>query len=700
MQNAFKVVVAPRIHQSGLDLLESRSDVRYEVLEDVSEPSLKRAFADADGVVIRAMPVPRSVFETAKQLKVVSRHGVGYNNVDIDQLTELGIPLALTIDANALSVAEQTMFFLLALAKNGLVYDRATREKPLRHSREPRLHRHLRQDAAHRGLRPDRPDGGGAGEGLWNEGRGVGSDGAVGGDRRGGMHSGGGARRRPAARALPYSSCSAGETDEGPDRRGGAGADAAGACVINTARGGIVDEKALVEALTSGRLRGAALDVFEEEPPAADNPLLELDNVILSPHSAGLTVECAERMAIASVENVLAGLTGTLNPATVVNRQVLPSADRAVAASDEGQDEQCPCFLGHELCRAGGRAAVAECAEGDRRRPAIATPSSGQSGFYPGRPEAVRRGAGRERADACGRPYLRALHDPQKRDQCIDVARRVLRMIAPNGARRLVVIDYVTKARGVAAGRPDVAPRLDPGNWKRMMGLIVEIATMARDEYGVTAALHPHAATHIEYRDETDRAMDDLDPSLVKLCVDTGHSAYAGVDPTDLVRTYGARTQHLHFKDVDPKVRARVVTEGIDFDGAVALGIFCRLGSGMVDFPTFREALEEVGYDAAGTVEQDVEPAATLNPIADATASLAYLKSSESPDGQGRCRAAPATATRTSSGRSTAFPSSRGGDTRRPSVSLRTIARCSIRSASSAASSSSPRSTARTTARH
>jgi D-3-phosphoglycerate dehydrogenase len=96
-----------------------------------------------------------------------------------------------------------------------------------------------------------------------------------------------------------------------------------GACVINTARGGIVDEKALIAALTERRLRGAGLDVFEDEPPAADNPLLALDNVILSPHSAGLTVECAERMAIASVENVLAGLAGTLDPATVVNRQVL-----------------------------------------------------------------------------------------------------------------------------------------------------------------------------------------------------------------------------------------------------------------------------------------------------------------------------------------------------------------------------------------
>jgi inosose dehydratase len=159
-----------------------------------------------------------------------------------------------------------------------------------------------------------------------------------------------------------------------------------------------------------------------------------------------------------------------------------------------------------------------------------------------------------------------------------------------------------------------------------MLGLIAEIAAMARD-HGVTAVLHPHAATHIEYRDEIDRAMDELDPALVKLCVDTGHSAYAGVDPVDLVRTYGDRVQHLHFKDVNPVVRGKVVAEGIDFDRAVGIGVFCRLGSGIVDFPAFRDALAATGYDAAGTVEQDVEPNAALDPVADAAASLAYLKS-------------------------------------------------------------------------
>ena len=80
------------------------------------------------------------------------------------------------------------------------------------------------------------------------------------------------------------------------------------ACVINTARGGIVDEKALIAALTAGGFAARRSMSSRTEPPAADNPLFTLDNVILSPHSAGLTVECAERMAIASVENVLAGI--------------------------------------------------------------------------------------------------------------------------------------------------------------------------------------------------------------------------------------------------------------------------------------------------------------------------------------------------------------------------------------------------------
>jgi len=318
-----KVIVVPRIHQKGLDILAARSDIRFEVVEDTSDASLERAFAEADAAVIRAMPIKNAVFEKAKRLKVVSRHGVGYNNVDLDYLTARGIPLALTVDANAISVAEHTMFMLLTLAKNGIVYDRATRSGNFA----------IRESLACNDI---------SGKtlllvGFGRIGRAVAARARVFGMTVA-VHD-----PMVPAKAVTESGCEAAPDLKAAlpradfvsvhiplikETKGLIGAPEMalmhpGAYVLNTARGGIVDEKALIDALTAGKLRGAGLDVFEEEPPAADNPLLKLPNVVLSPHSAGLTVECAERMAIDSVNNALAGLAGTLDPAAVANRQVL-----------------------------------------------------------------------------------------------------------------------------------------------------------------------------------------------------------------------------------------------------------------------------------------------------------------------------------------------------------------------------------------
>jgi D-3-phosphoglycerate dehydrogenase len=91
------------------------------------------------------------------------------------------------------------------------------------------------------------------------------------------------------------------------------------AILINAARGGLVDEQALDKALREGRLFGAGLDVLKAEPPAPDHPLLTNDRVLISPHTAGLTSECAARMAVASVQNVIDHFAGRLDPALVVN---------------------------------------------------------------------------------------------------------------------------------------------------------------------------------------------------------------------------------------------------------------------------------------------------------------------------------------------------------------------------------------------
>jgi D-3-phosphoglycerate dehydrogenase / 2-oxoglutarate reductase len=95
------------------------------------------------------------------------------------------------------------------------------------------------------------------------------------------------------------------------------------ALVINCARGGVLDEEALHEALTSGGIAGAGIDVFEQEPPPENHPLFGLGNVLLSPHTAGMSQEAAIRMAISTAHNALAGIDGKLDPSMVVNREVL-----------------------------------------------------------------------------------------------------------------------------------------------------------------------------------------------------------------------------------------------------------------------------------------------------------------------------------------------------------------------------------------
>jgi D-3-phosphoglycerate dehydrogenase len=318
-----KVLIIRPFHEDGMKLFEARPDVAYEVVDGALE-ELSEKIADADGVTIRTTPLPAEVLDRAQHLKVVSRHGVGYDNIDVDALTRRRIPLAIAADANATAVAEHTLYFMLALAKQGLRYDRATREGGWA----------VRNDL----------------EALDLMGRSV----LVMGFGRIGRE----VAKRCAAfgmpvmvydpyvqanvieaagdyRSVPDFEAALPETDVltvhmplGADSRGLIGAAELAALpshafVINAARGGIIDEAALHDALTSHKIAGAGLDVFDREPPPDDHPLFALPNVILTPHSAGLSKEAAIRMAISTARNVLAGIDGKLDPSMVVNREVL-----------------------------------------------------------------------------------------------------------------------------------------------------------------------------------------------------------------------------------------------------------------------------------------------------------------------------------------------------------------------------------------
>ena len=317
-----RVVVAGKIHPSGLAVLSGRQGLDIEQHSVLDEGRMQAAVAGADALLIRTSTLSAKAIKGARALKIVARHGVGYDNIDVEALTERGIPLALVGNVNAVSVAEHALYMLLACMKRGLAYDRATRNGGWQ----------IRDTLGARDL---------FGKTLL----------IVGFGRIGG---------EVAARAKAFGMkieaydplIKAGKTDSGVSLVEDiddaiARADAvslhlpltaqtrnlfdreriarmkANAVLICTARGGLIDEAALAEALRAGQLMAAGLDVFAEEPPGASHALLALDNVVLSPHSAALTAECAERMAVISAQNCLDGLDGRLNPSLIANPEVL-----------------------------------------------------------------------------------------------------------------------------------------------------------------------------------------------------------------------------------------------------------------------------------------------------------------------------------------------------------------------------------------
>jgi D-3-phosphoglycerate dehydrogenase len=316
-----KVLIVQPIHESGLKVFDDRFEVR--VAPDPSVETVKREIKGVEGVIVRTAPFTREIIAAADSLKVIARHGVGVDNIDLRAATERGILVLNTPDANAVSVAEHTLTAIGALAKRVLPMDRATRQ------------------------------------GDWearNEYKAVDLDGKVlgliGMGRIGSMV----ARKAAAAFNMeviaydPYVRPEVAAKNgvvlyEDLDRifreadvisiHTPLTAETRGlvnearlalmkssAFLVNFSRGGVVDEEALYRALKDGVIAGAALDVFEEEPPSRNHPLFELDNVLLSPHSAALTEECVVRMATGAARGVVEVLTGQ-KPQFVVNTEVL-----------------------------------------------------------------------------------------------------------------------------------------------------------------------------------------------------------------------------------------------------------------------------------------------------------------------------------------------------------------------------------------
>jgi inosose dehydratase len=249
----------------------------------------------------------------------------------------------------------------------------------------------------------------------------------------------------------------------------------------------------------------------------------------------------------------------------------------------------------------------------------------GPVGYLPEDPATLGAELSARGLEVTGTFIFDVLHDPAQRDRVRSVAQRACALIAATGGRNLVVIDHLAPERMAVAGSPALGRRLAGDELAELIAGIRAVAAIA-NEHGVRPVLHPHAGTYVEYRDEIDRVLEAIGEDELGLAIDTGHSAYAGVDPVRLYRDFASRTEYFHFKDIAADVHARVLRERIDFEAAVTAGVFCPLGEGVVDFPALAEALEEQGFDGVATVEQDVDPASGSDPVTDAVRSLEYLR--------------------------------------------------------------------------
>ena len=250
----------------------------------------------------------------------------------------------------------------------------------------------------------------------------------------------------------------------------------------------------------------------------------------------------------------------------------------------------------------------------------------GPYGYYPTDPERLSSELSRRGLKVVAAFVFQPLHDPTAGERVLATARSTVDLLSAVGGDRLVTIDHISEGRMATAGRADLAERLDDARFRYMVDLIDRIADMALKRR-VTPVIHQHAGCYIEFEDELDRVLDALDPAKVAICIDTGHMAYAGIDPVAYFQRHAKRTKYFHFKDIDRDVHRRVLAQKVPFLHAVAQKIFCPMGRGVVDWPALAAALRESGYSGAATVEQDIDPTVSLTSLADAKASLAYLRS-------------------------------------------------------------------------
>ncbi len=251
----------------------------------------------------------------------------------------------------------------------------------------------------------------------------------------------------------------------------------------------------------------------------------------------------------------------------------------------------------------------------------------GPVGYMPEDPAELGEALAEHDLELIGGVVFRAYHDPDAWDDVLDATHRTAKALKAHGAQHLVLIDSISPRRAPTAGRVSEAEQMDAGEWAAYRGRIAESARIGAEEYGLTVGIHAHAAGFLDFEPELERLLDEVDENILKICFDTGHHSYAGFDPVAFMKKHINRISYMHFKDIDPKVKADVIANRTGFYDACGQGIFCKLGQGDVDFPAVRQVLLEAGFEGWCTVEQDCDPNLDVTPMEDSRFNREYLQS-------------------------------------------------------------------------
>ena len=315
----YKIAIIEEIHKDGVELLDKHPNFEYELISDVSEKNIIEKLPNFDACTLRVSKLDEKILKHCPKLKAISRHGVGYDNVDLNYIKNNKISLLITATANAVAVAEHVLSMFLSLSKSIIRYDEEVRTGNFKkNANKITTFELLNKNILIAGF-------GRIGKKLISRSLAFGTKVYVydpyideqiikehGGIKVSSIEEG--------LKIADYVSLHMPLTNETKDllnydvfkkmKKN--------SILVNTARGGIINEYDLDRALNEGLIFGAGLDVFSNEPVENNNPLLKNKNIILSPHSATFTNECTSRMSIETTKNIIDFFENTLDKSMIV----------------------------------------------------------------------------------------------------------------------------------------------------------------------------------------------------------------------------------------------------------------------------------------------------------------------------------------------------------------------------------------------